>query len=864
MSTANFDEHLRIEALCALDILDTPHEERYDKFTELATRAFQVPIALVSLVDSDRQWFKSRKGLEVDETPRSMAFCSTAIKCEGTLVVRDTHLDERFVTNPLVTDGPRIRFYAGHPIHTHHGFPVGTLCIIDTKPREFDASDIAVLQSMAGMVEAELHKAHQIKARNEAEAALHDLNTVLEARVMERTASLRSSEERVRNIIDSSFSAFVASDSRGQIVEWNPAAERMFGWSRDETVGKSLSATIIPSRFRASHEAGMARFVEVGQSDNFNKILQLQAITSGGAEISIAMTLSSFQVDGGIFFGAFINDVSEAVQSARALEQKQELLDAVLDTVDIAVIACDGDGRLSFFNKAAREMHGQEASSAEKSEWADRYALYHADGISPLTPDEIPLLQALAGDVVKNVRMVIAPRGLRRRTVLASGRTLRSASEERLGAVVAMKDITELGESQEKLRASERMLRSITENLPTLIGKVDRAGNFKFLNSRSLSFYGLPAEELIGQPVRAAYSSDEYNKIEPHILSASRGVPSSFESDILIRGKRFYYHASFVPHLDDHGRPDGYFAMAFDITARRESELSQQESEEQLRTITNNVPVLISHFDTDFRYTFANSMYKDWLGVPAHEMIGRTIVEVFGPDHFAKRESAIRQAFQGHIANVEVTVVRKGRSRILSTTFMPHFRGQNVVGVYVLATDATAARQHEEQLMTLANADPLTNLPNRRMYEFHLARGLALAKRQRTHLALMYLDLDNFKGINDTHGHGGGDAVLIEFGRRVQSSLRASDMLARLAGDEFTVVLEAVENIAGCELVATKILEALREPFYFEGRRLQISASIGIALADGNADTTPAALAVRADAALYTSKRKGKNQWSVG
>jgi diguanylate cyclase (GGDEF)-like protein/PAS domain S-box-containing protein len=273
------------------------------------------------------------------------------------------------------------------------------------------------------------------------------------------------------------------------------------------------------------------------------------------------------------------------------------------------------------------------------------------------------------------------------------------------------------------------------------------------------------------------------------------------------------------------------------------------------------VPVLISYVDSEMRYQFANAMYRDWLGMPTAQMIGRTVTEVFGLEYFEERAASIERALAGHMSSIEVKVVRKGHERILNTTYMPHQRDGRVVGIYVLATDATAARVHERKLLALANADPLTNLPNRRMYEFHLAKALALSKRQKTRLALMYLDLDDFKRINDTHGHGAGDAVLVEFGRRVGTTLRETDLLARLAGDEFTVVLEAVDSLANCETIAYKIQQALLAPYHFDGRSLQISASIGIALADLNA--TVASLSMQADEALYSAKRKGKNRYAV-
>jgi GAF domain-containing protein len=150
------DETQRLRSLATLCILDTVPEERFDRITRLACRAFGVPIALVSLVDRERQWFKSKQGLDACETARDISLCGHAILHESPLVVRDTLQDERFRDNPLVTGGPHIRFYAGHPIHGPDGSRVGTLCLIDRQPCEFDAGDASALADFAAMVDREL------------------------------------------------------------------------------------------------------------------------------------------------------------------------------------------------------------------------------------------------------------------------------------------------------------------------------------------------------------------------------------------------------------------------------------------------------------------------------------------------------------------------------------------------------------------------------------------------------------------------------------------------------------------------------------------------------------------------------------
>lgn len=150
------NEQERLSSLRSLQILDTPSEERFDRVTRMAMRLFGVPIALVSLVDENRQWFKSCFGLDVSETERRISFCGHAILQNDTLVIEDATQDERFHDNPLVTGEAGIRFYAGHPLRNMSGHGLGTLCIIDREARKFTDEDRHMLADLAGMVEREM------------------------------------------------------------------------------------------------------------------------------------------------------------------------------------------------------------------------------------------------------------------------------------------------------------------------------------------------------------------------------------------------------------------------------------------------------------------------------------------------------------------------------------------------------------------------------------------------------------------------------------------------------------------------------------------------------------------------------------
>ncbi|MEX1668038.1 GAF domain-containing protein [Zhongshania guokunii] len=146
----------RLKTLRAVNILNTPFEARFDRLTRMAKRLFDVPIVAISLVDKNRQWFKSAVGLDVRETPRDISFCGHAILKDDIMLVPDTSKDERFFDNPLVAGGPNIGFYAGCPVRALDGQILGTLCIIDTKPRAMSREDLDMFRDLAQIVEAEI------------------------------------------------------------------------------------------------------------------------------------------------------------------------------------------------------------------------------------------------------------------------------------------------------------------------------------------------------------------------------------------------------------------------------------------------------------------------------------------------------------------------------------------------------------------------------------------------------------------------------------------------------------------------------------------------------------------------------------
>ncbi|MBA3544754.1 MAG: PAS domain S-box protein [Chthoniobacterales bacterium] len=565
------NEEERLQALRRYQILDTLPEAAFDRITRTAANFFNVPVALVSLVDKNRQWMKSTCGLDVCETSRETAFCAHTIIENEPLIVEDATLDPRFAANPLVTGIPGIRFYAGAPLRTSDGHNLGSLCVIDMQPRACSDLERAALIDLAATVIdlMELRLAHQ------------KLNLEFAARASAQE-QIRSSEEKFRSVTQSVGDGIVSSDQTGKIIFWNLGAEKIFGHREEEILGQPLTA-IMPERFRTRHTAGMARLQAGGEARVLGRTVELFGLHKSGREFPLELTLSSWTSGRETFYTGILRDITERAraseelkrsearlaeaqeiarigsweldlatkkpiwsdqfyrllglvpgeeepnferlvscihpddreafrlaterliatkqlsvidlrivqpdgrirvvqrrgsadldaegkvirlvgtmqditerkQAEERLQKEREVLAAVLENVADGIVSCDAEGELAISNRATRTIHGLPPERIASREWAAHFDLYLPDGKTLMQKDEIPLVRALAGETVRDVEMVVAPKnGLPKRRLLASGQSFFDAQGKKLGAVVAMHDVTAYKAAQGELQAS--------------------------------------------------------------------------------------------------------------------------------------------------------------------------------------------------------------------------------------------------------------------------------------------------------------------------------------------------------------------------------------------------------------------------
>ena len=428
-------------------------------------------------------------------------------------------------------------------------------------------------------------------------------------------------------------------------------------------------------------------------------------------------------------------------------------------------------------------------------------------------------------------------------------------------------DITERRAAELEISRSEQRMADLTNAIPAMVGYFDMDQTCLYANDAGLRSLGLSRADIPGLSMRTALGETVYAQHEPFVREALQGRRSRLDGKVEFADRAAHFQAHLIPDHSDGGTQRGFYLMTFDITALKEAESRRAKLEGQLRAITDNLPVAITYLDAEQRYRFVNRTGLEWLCRPADEVLGQRIGDILRPIAYERRRESIEAGLTGKRVTFEAESITGDVTRILHYAYIPDIESDGrVAGLYGLATDVSALKNVERQLTLLVRSDVLTGLANRYSFNETMPLALSRARRAMTGLALMYLDIDHFKSINDSLGHAAGDEVLKAFARRLRQSVRITDTVARLGGDEFVIILEGVNNADEPQIVARKIVADVGRPLEVEGRALSLTTSIGVAFrreistADG---ATAEALIGRADAALYAAKNAGRNTWRM-
>ncbi|HEX8251579.1 MAG TPA: EAL domain-containing protein [Thermoanaerobaculia bacterium] len=421
--------------------------------------------------------------------------------------------------------------------------------------------------------------------------------------------------------------------------------------------------------------------------------------------------------------------------------------------------------------------------------------------------------------------------------------------------------------TEQALRKSEARLRQLIATTLDAVITVDRALNVIEWNREAESAFGVPARQALGAPLPDFIFRSGSTRAFRRIVERHRGEkPSSMLRQRLETVARRANGEEFPVEITLASTGSGgeatFTAFIRDISERKRAEHELARREQRFRTIVEKSWSGVVLLDGDVQFSFAGSSTQHLIGYEEHELLGRNILDFVHPRDAEATGKVFAEvlARPNHEAHGELRFRHKNGNWIWLEGFCQNLLHEPSVGAIVLNyRDVSQRKETEKQLEYRAYYDSLTGLPNRLLFRDRLVNSLAAAKRNRVGVAVMYLDVDHFKLVNDGLGHSYGDRLLADVARRLHTALRASDTISRIGGDEFSVLLPEVTSTDAVAGVARKILDSLVQPFDIDGHELVVSASVGISCYPADGDDAETLLKC-ADAAMYRAKELGRNQ----
>ncbi len=434
-------------------------------------------------------------------------------------------------------------------------------------------------------------------------------------------------------------------------------------------------------------------------------------------------------------------------------------------------------------------------------------------------------------------------------------------------------DVSDRHSVEKSLKEIEKRFRLFEENVSDAFWIRDMEKRLIYISPAVERIRGVTPEEAKNQPIRNILTEESFHHLlkvfdEELRLESNDGTDQqrlrSEEIEMIHKdGSRIWVEVRMSFLRDQYGKPIGIVGVDRDITQRKMMEISLRESEERYRNLVEKATDMIFETDPRGTITFMNPVAERLTGYTVTELLGRDYKDLVRPDY---RESVNRfygLQFVKNIPNTyyEYPIVRKdGRELWLGQNTQIKVVGEKRCGYLGVARDITDLKEAREKLIYMSTHDTLTELPNRVLFQEKLSYVLASAKRRNQFAGVMFLDLDGFKAVNDSYGHDVGDMLLKSVARRLIDCVREIDIVSRLGGDEFTIILESVQNLNEIVTVARRIISSIAQPFRLGEIEARLTASVGISVypTDGH---TGEMLLKKADDAMYRAKDLGKNSF---
>lgn len=411
-----------------------------------------------------------------------------------------------------------------------------------------------------------------------------------------------------------------------------------------------------------------------------------------------------------------------------------------------------------------------------------------------------------------------------------------------------------------ELARSEKFIRTVADAMPSMISRWDRQMQCQFANKPFLEWFGRTTQDMLTLSLSTLLGASLFEKNFAHVQDVLVGEHQEFERTITRPdGSVGYVLTNYIPDIDPNGQVQGFFELGTNITRLREADAAIRMSASVFEATTEGIIVT----DAAATIVAVNSAFTSLTGYTSNEVVGENARILKSGRHDAAFFGAMFQQLQAtKLWKGEVWSKRKDGSIFLerlSISCICNEAGEVSRYIGVIA-DITDHWDKAQLVQHMALHDGLTGLPNRTLLMERINQLIAKTVRESRNIALMFLDLDGFKSVNDTHGHAVGDLVLKTVSARLLGLLRSSDTVARLGGDEFVILLD---NMDGCEnvaMVASRVIEVVNGPMNLEGKTVHVGTSVGIATFQNDGMTATDLLKL-ADDAMYVAKKTGKNSY---
>lgn len=665
--------------------------------------------------------------------------------------------------------------------------------------------------------------------------------------------SLSASESRFQSILDNTPTVIYSKDLNGAYLLINRQFENLFNINNETIRGKRDTDLFPPDQANAFHQNDLL-ILNTGQA----RIFEEQVTHSNGeARIYLSHKFPLRNAQGEIYAVCGISsDISERKQAEKKLQESELRWKFALESGGDGVWDWDLASGKVFYSPRCMEILGLNEQDRDYNyrNWQDTI---HPEDHARMMADLQAHLENRSERFHNEHRVRLADQQWR--WILTRGLVVsRDANGKALRMIGTQTDITERKQLQ------WIQLAKIVDGSPEAMLLVGANGNIKLANAPAARIFGYPLEELIGTSVdslvpdaarsghhrqRAQFMSD--NKARP--MNASRDL-KALRRD----GSKCAVEISLTPIDIDNQR--AIIVSVLDVSERKRVEHEMQ----LMALIYQAIGEAVMVADANNRIIAINEAFTRLTGYTEQDAVGQSTSLLksgrHGPDFYQPmwHSLALTGHWQGEIWNKRKNGEIYHEWLVINTIYGSHSEVERRVGMF---SEITEQKQVEQTIWRQANFDPLTDLANRRMFQDRLHQEIKKAQRDSNSLAVMLLDLDHFKEVNDTLGHGMGDTLLQETAKRILSCVRKVDTVARLGGDEFTIILGDLDSGVSADRVAQAILRKLADPFRLGDEQAYISASIGITLYPQDAREAEQ-LVKNADQAMYSAKQQGRNRYS--